>query len=288
MSVVLSSFPFPSAKHTHHRASSVLCSAPLLLVDHLDLMVVDARVMCLFLGARTLSAAYSVAVPAGRHSLNCGAPTSTALPGGIPRSRQLMAQDGWTAAVDESGATYYYNLQTGVSQWDPPDQQGYAQQGYGQALWVLAPDSGVYDEYTVRNGEEQVLGRYDMVEPSPYVSRVQCLVRVAPDGTATVTSLGKPQTYILKAEGTVVLGKDQSDVLKESDQIALHKDHRSGFPEAIYTVYAQHEQSGYGVQQDNSGVYGVQQDSYGGYVGYGGQQGGYGVQQDSYGQQGGY
>jgi len=32
---------------------------------------------------------------------------------------------GWAAAVDPgSGQTYYYNEQTGQSQWEPPQQQG--------------------------------------------------------------------------------------------------------------------------------------------------------------------
>ena len=32
---------------------------------------------------------------------------------------------GWTSAIDEaSGTTYYYNQQSGVSQWEPPQQQG--------------------------------------------------------------------------------------------------------------------------------------------------------------------
>jgi len=48
--------------------------------------------------------------------------------------------------------------------------------------------------YAVRNGEEQILGRYDMLEPSLYVSRQQCIVQVAVDGTAVLVSTGKPWT----------------------------------------------------------------------------------------------
>ena len=33
----------------------------------------------------------------------------------------LALQNGWVTGVDEaSGQTYYYNEQTGQSQWDPP------------------------------------------------------------------------------------------------------------------------------------------------------------------------
>jgi len=52
----------------------------------------------------------------------------------VHRTRQLFAQLDWTPRVDEvSGATYYYNEQTGESQWEPP-QAGMAQPAYsGQA-----------------------------------------------------------------------------------------------------------------------------------------------------------
>ena len=48
------------------------------------------------------------------------------------RTRRLFAQlADWTPRVDEvSGATYYYNEQTGQSQWESP-QAAAAQQEYG-------------------------------------------------------------------------------------------------------------------------------------------------------------
>ena len=157
--------------------------------------------------------------------------------------RSLAMQNGWGMAVDENGVSYYYNDQTGQAQWEPPGQAYDTNQPLGSRVtWWLAPAEGVLHEYQVCNGEEQILGRWDMVEPSPYVSRVQCLVQVAADGTCHVTSLGKPQTYILKTEGwrsTVVLRKGQTHALKHGEQIALHKNHRSGQMLGVFTVYAQ-------------------------------------------------
>ena len=47
-------------------------------------------------------------------------------------AQQGYAQElpaGWSMGVDEaSGATYYYNEQTGQTQWDPP-LAGYSPQG---------------------------------------------------------------------------------------------------------------------------------------------------------------
>jgi hypothetical protein len=44
-------------------------------------------------------------------------------------SQQGYAEDlpaGWTTGIDpSSGSTYYYNEQTGQSQWEPPLQGGY-------------------------------------------------------------------------------------------------------------------------------------------------------------------
>ena len=175
--------------------------------------------------------------------------------------------------VDEAtGATYYYNEQTGVSQWEPPavglDQSlveecqaatalGYNAQAGTQVVWILAPSDTVLHEYAVRNGEEQVLGRNDMVKPNPYVSREQCLLRVADDGTASVVAKGKAQVYIFTesekappgdmldhtvvfGEGdstqvlrTVVLRTGQAHAIKDGDQIV--------FRQAKYTAYAQQD-----------------------------------------------
>ena len=90
-------------------------------------------------------------------------------------------------------------MDRGESSWDPPQQGFGAQQGYGaQVVWNLMPVSGAYQPApgSVGNGQEQVLGRYDMVEQSVYVSREQCAVQVAADGSAKLVSLGKPPTLV--------------------------------------------------------------------------------------------
>lgn len=130
------------------------------------------------------------------------------------RTRSLLAQQlapGWITGVDpSSGATYYYNEQTGVSQWEPPNDNAAAPQGYGTGvLWRLSPGhwneppaghwggqssqttTGVKQEYIVRPGEKRVLGRRDMIVESPYVSRSQCAIEVGLDGRATLFSIGE-------------------------------------------------------------------------------------------------
>lgn len=118
------------------------------------------------------------------------------------RSRELVAHLllGWAPKVDEtSGETYYYNEQTGQTQWEPPTAET-AQQFFGtQVEWVLEPAFGAYDAYVVRNGQEQALGRYDMITQNPYISEVQCVVRVA-EGAASLVSLGETPTA-LRAPG---------------------------------------------------------------------------------------
>jgi len=184
---------------------------------------------------------------------------------GAQRSRTFFAQlapEGWISDVDEaSGHTFYYHEQTGQSQWESPFSGNAA-----QFTWVLAPSDTVLDEYIVRSGETQVLGRADMVKPNPYVSREQCLVQVAADGTASVVSMGKAQTYVFTEcerpppgemiDHTVVLGMHrtvvlrtvvlrtgQTHVLQDRDQIV--------FRQAKFTVYAM--QSGYGQQDAANG-----------------------------------
>jgi len=110
---------------------------------------------------------------------------------------QLVAQDNnWYPAVDEaSGETYYYNPDTGEAQWQVPPS------AYSSSLvWRVLPHAGIRYEYAgctlampLCAGEEQTLGRFDMADPSPYVSRLQCVVHVE-GGAATLLSIGKPPT----------------------------------------------------------------------------------------------
>ena len=47
----------------------------------------------------------------------------------LPRMRRILAQNDWSIGVDpHSGQTYYYNQQTGQSQWELPIGLGGAQQ----------------------------------------------------------------------------------------------------------------------------------------------------------------
>ena len=204
-------------------------------------------------------------------ALACLAATTAAFTSGplrvphssVRRPRRLLAQLGvdWETGVDEaSGQTYYYNAQTGASQWEPPQAVVPAR----KALWTLAPTDGVLNEYQLHSGEEQVLGRFDMVEQSPYVSRMQCIVRVANDGTASVISLGKAQTRIVIGSDawsrrTVILGKEQTHALKDGEQIALQKDHLSGSMQAVFTVYAPAAHGDSHAQEDGYAQQGQQQ-----------------------------
>ena len=150
--------------------------------------------------------------------------------GRIHRSSQIFAQlpPGWISGVDPaSGQTYYYNEQTGQSQWEPPagfgGQQGYgAQQGYGgqQALCVNAV-SGVTGFHTLQPGQQQVLGRYDMMQQHEGVSRKQCLVEVNVDGTAYLVSKGKPPTGLRRNGVWYWLDTDERQRLMDGDQVSL-------------------------------------------------------------------
>ena len=173
----------------------------------------------------------------------------------------LALQNGWVTGVDEaSGQTYYYNEQTGQSQWEPPEAA--SSQGYGgPVLWRLLPALGVFSEYAVGPGEEQVLGCGDMVAPeqtmreltgqSQLVSQAQCLVQVAPDGTASVVSLGERPTG-LRAHGRApwyALRKEAAHVLVDGEEIALD-DGRT----AVFTCQAESAGAGAGyAQQDGRG-----------------------------------
>ena len=119
--------------------------------------------------------------------------------------------------------------------------------------------------YTVRAGEEQALGRWNMMQPSPYVSRVQAVVKMFPDGTAVLESHGKPATGYRQQGGMWSgLQRGQTQILQNGDEISLDSRNPEG---AIFAFQAE----GGGMQQQ--GGFGQQQG------GYGGQQGGYGQQQ---------
>ena len=104
-----------------------------------------------------------------------GDPTHSGL-----RQNERDLPAGWTMGFDQScAAFYYYNEQTGQSQWEPPQQGGYQQQEPAEQLVskvAAATQQGVTctmrsatgwgpryaGKYTLRNGDEEILGRYDM------------------------------------------------------------------------------------------------------------------------------
>ena len=59
----------------------------------------------------------------------------------------VKMQMGWVTGADPSGATYYYNTETGQSQWEPPPAMA------AQALWRVYGASGV-------TGHTRVPGKY--------------------------------------------------------------------------------------------------------------------------------
>ena len=154
-------------------------------------------------------------------------------------AQQADMQDlpaGWRTGVDpSSGATYYYSEQTGQYQWEPPQHGSYPQQSYGDAqiVWRVASANGwgpmgSSGRYTLRsNGRSQlvVLGRYDMELDRPYrpfVSRRQCEIRLQADGTATLTSTGKPPTFWRPLGGQwVALQSGESLALSNGDQVSV-------------------------------------------------------------------
>ena len=64
----------------------------------------------------------------------------------------VAAQSGWITAVDEaSGQPYWYNEQTGQSQWEkPPQLEQYAQQDYGSNQEVITYISERLQEPQIR------------------------------------------------------------------------------------------------------------------------------------------
>jgi hypothetical protein len=192
-------------------------------------------------------------------------------------------------------------------QYGQQDQYGYGnQQGYGgQALWRIHAVAGTTGHnrltgapgmgerysmlpYTLMNvGEEFVLGRWNMMQPSPYVSRQQAIMQILPDGSAILTSVGKPVTLIRTRGGQWnSLYNGQQHFLNDGDQIGLDAKNPEG--SVLQFENCAMQQGGY---DQGYGQYGQQQQGqYGGYgQGQYGQQGGYGQQQGGYGQQqGGY
>lgn len=172
------------------------------------------------------------------------------------RSSAIFAQQlapGWISKVDQqSGQTYYYNEQSGASQWEPPPQQSTSTRTkwywYVDGFNGVAGFSGVADfaasnkygdrEYRLEFGregrpcqlpyilgpdEEQVLTRWNMVEQKINVSKEQCTVKNNADGSATLVSTGRLGPTLWRAPGGPwnQLGKGQQHILSDGDQVSL-------------------------------------------------------------------
>jgi len=164
-------------------------------------------------------------------------------------AQQLQLPYPWEQFVDQSsGQPYYSNPQTGVAQWDPPtqhaqqshgghgqDQHSYAQQ-QGQVRWHLAGTNGVQPfssggilqkksdqlPYGLKCGDERKLSRWNMINQKLTVSRVQAKVKVAPDGSATLTSVGKGPTMWRQADGPwFAIQNGVTTTLASGDQVSL-------------------------------------------------------------------
>lgn len=181
----------------------------------------------------------------------------------LPLCKTSMSQQRWIAAVDKaSGQTYWYSQQTGESRWELPQDAGAQQHQHSRVEWHVVPNAGVSAGYTVRCGEEQVLGRWDMMDHSLYVSRKQCLVQVAEDGSAALVSLGKPLTLYRVHNGAPwsamrrsrPLGDDigfsGTHALADGEQISLDMRNPEG---AVFTVFCRVEGAGH-----SNGSYGGQ------------------------------
>ena len=102
-----------------------------------------------------------------------------------------------------------------------------------QALRDLTPQQSVHMHmqdvrvnalpHTLRSGEELVLTRWHMQRPKLTVSREQCKVIVAADGTADLVSCGKGPTLLRQSGAQEWYAVSRSDTcpLADGDQISL-------------------------------------------------------------------
>ena len=133
--------------------------------------------------------------------------------------------------TDPSGQTFYFNKRTGQSQYEPPQFTTKEAQRDRSGQWYVFPAFGVCSEYSVRTGEQQVLGCYDLLESKPAVAEVQCVLQVAADGTATLVSLGHRPTGLRAHQGAPWYGlkRDATHVLAHGEQIALDDERTAVF-----------------------------------------------------------
>ena len=91
-----------------------------------------------------------------------------------------------------------------------------------------------------------------MIEQDPFTSRAQCVVQVAADGTASLTSLGKPPTRV-RADYDApwfTIRKDETTPLIDGVQISLASPfswtQEVGWGAAIFTCCCREDSAGMG------------------------------------------
>ena len=243
--------------------------------------------------------------------------TSTMRPVVRTRGSTVTAQYGFGGGAPPPFQPGQQGQQNGLSPqgqqgaWNGQQRQyGQTQRGNGaqqgpEVLWVLHGAAGVKGmgvsrfkalpkywtiPYTLMNGEEQVMSRWNMQYESTTVSRMQCLVRVLADGTPTLTSTGKAATLWRMPGGPWnPLYKRQQIQMTSGIQISLDPNNPEG---TVFTAQQEDpsnrgyylEQAQQQQQQQQQGGYPQQQQ--GNYPQQGGypqqQQGGYPQQQGGY------
>ena len=162
---------------------------------------------------------------------------------------------------DDSG----YNGQVGPPRYGAPVDTS------APVLWSLQGFSGVigfpgvdekydYLPYSLRGGDEFVLSRWNMMQQSLTVSRIQAIAQVFPYGTFALTSHGRGPTLWRSQGGPWnPLYKGERRTLQGGDQVSLDCNKPEAavltcVPESAYGA-PQHQQ-GYGTSQQ--GTYGSQ------------------------------
>ena len=158
----------------------------------------------------------------------------------------VTQRGGGSARMQYSGydQQQQYQQQGGYDQWAVPSyqQEGQygAQAGYGaQVQWRIDATVGVAAmpqtsfpalpkchvlPYYVRNGEDQVLSRCNMLFKSDTVERVQCMIKALADGTTTVIGCGGKSPTLVRSRGDGQWGplyKGEKRILLDGDQISL-------------------------------------------------------------------
>ena len=108
-----------------------------------------------------------------------------------------------------------------------------------------------YLPYTLRNGEDQVLSRWNMVDRAMTVSRQQCTVAVSANGIASLTSTGKGPTLWRDRGGPwCAVQRAESLVLADGDQVSLDCNDPEAAVFTCHVDYAQQEYTHQGYPQD--------------------------------------